>query len=64
MRQNKNITIAYDLSEQEDKNIIDALEIIAEDVERSTSYVAKTILKLGLEEFCKKAIEMSENETK
>lgn len=64
MRQNKNITIAYDLSEEEDKNQIDCLEIIARDVERSTSYVAKTILKLGLQEFCKMAIEMSENETK
>lgn len=64
MRQNKNITIAYDLSEEEDKNQIDCLEIIARDVERSTSYVAKTILKLGLQEFCKMAIEMNENETK
>lgn len=64
MRQNKNITIAFDLSEEGEKNQIDCLEIIARDVERSTSYVAKMILKLGLEEFCKMAIEMNENETK
>lgn len=64
MRQNKNITIAFDLSEEEEKNQIDCLEIIARDIERSTSYVAKMILKLGLEEFCKMAIKMNENETK
>lgn len=64
MRQNKNITIAYDLSEEKDKNQIDCLEIIARDIERSTSYVAKAILKLGLQEFCKIIIKMSENETK
>lgn len=64
MRQNKNITIAFDLSEEKEKNQIDCLEIIARDVERSTSYVAKMILKLGLEEFCKMAIEMSKDETK
>lgn len=64
MRQNKNITIAFDLSEEEEKNQIYCLEIIARDIERSISYVAKMILKLGLEEFCKRAIKMNENETK
>ena len=51
MRQNKNITIAFDLSEKGDKEALDYLATIAINTNRSISQVSKTLLELGLSIF-------------
>lgn len=48
MRQNKNITIAYDISKDKDRKTLDCLEGISKTIGRSISYVAKELLELGL----------------
>lgn len=48
MRQNKNITIAYDLSDEMEKNILSILEGISENSKRSLSQITKTFVELGL----------------
>ena len=65
MRQNKNITIAYDLSEEKEKDILSVLEGISESSQRSLSQVSKTLIELGLILFID-ALEKSssKNETK
>lgn len=64
MRQNKNITIAYDISIEEDKKTLDCLESIAKTIGRSISYVAKELLELGLLKAYENIKEHMENETK
>lgn len=51
MRQNKNITIAYDISVESDKEAIDYLENISKANNRSLSQVSKTLLELGIATF-------------
>ena len=48
MRQNKNITIAFDLYEEADKEVLDYLTTIAIKTNRSISQVSKTLLELGI----------------
>lgn len=63
MRQNKNITIAFDLSEEGDKEVLDYLITIAVNTNRSVSQVAKTLLELGLSIF-DSLLDKNINETK
>lgn len=51
MRQNKNISIAFDLSEEEDKEALNYLNTIAINTNRSISQISKTLLELGLSIF-------------
>lgn len=51
MRQNKNITIAYDLSNEKEKGLLSILEGISENSQRSLSQVSKTLIELGLISF-------------
>lgn len=65
MRQNKNITIAYDLSNKKEKDLLSVLESISENSQRSLSQVSKTLIELGLillESVLQKSL--IENETK
>lgn len=48
MRQNKNISIAFDISREEDKETLDYLIAIASTTNRSLSQVAKTLLEFGI----------------
>lgn len=48
MRQNRNITIAYDVLEEREKLTIDCLESIAKTSGWSVSQVAKYLVELGL----------------
>lgn len=48
MRQNKNISIAFDISDKGDKEALDYLIAIASNTNRSLSQVSKTLLELGL----------------
>lgn len=64
MRQNKNITIAYDLNNEHEMHLLKALEITAKSSNRSISQIAKIILELGLYTF-KEILETSiKNEAK
>lgn len=63
MRQNRNITVAYDLSEQKDKEVLNYIITIATNTNRSISQVAKTLLELGLIIF-DKILEKNINEAK
>jgi hypothetical protein len=51
MRQNKNITIAYDISVESDKEAINYLKKISKDTNRSLSQTSKTLLGLGITTF-------------
>lgn len=64
MRQNKNITIAYDISLESDKEAIDYLENISKTTNRSLSQVSKTLLELGIATFDSLMKELKEDETK
>lgn len=48
MRQNKNVTIAYDMLDEDEKLTIQCLECIAKSTGRSISQIAKIILEMGL----------------
>ena len=62
MRQNKNISIAFDISSKGDKEVLDYLTAIASSTNRSLSQVSKTLLELGLVAFDKAVKEQKENE--
>ena len=64
MRQNKNITIAYDISLESDKEAIDYLENISKATNRSLSQVSKTLLELGITTFDSLVKELKKDETK
>lgn len=64
MRQNKNITIAYDMSLESDKEAIAYLEDISKATNRSLSQVSKTLLELGISIFDNLVKELKSNEIK
>lgn len=48
MRQNKNITIAYDILDEDEKLTIQCLESIAKSTGRSVSQITKILVEMGL----------------